>query len=519
MDRQQIVDKLLLPADLALGAALELLRERDAFDRASDATYRTLKVLLGKQFQIRNELEVTGAENVPMEGGVLLAPNHQSWLDAQVLGVGCPRRVHYVAKSEFRHWPVLRHLIDLSQSIFVQRGGDADALEAIAEALGGGRAVAIFPEGTIPGEEDIPRRAVDPRTGLLQGKTGAIRLAIRAGVPIVPVGISGTGRAFPPEIYPRLEILRLPASTPIRIRFGEPWDLSEYRDRELDHGRLRELTDELMARISALVDHRSNYAPITVPVALPPRRPNIAVLLLHGFTSCTDAVDGLLPHLEKEHIPFERPILRGHMTRYQDLKGVTARDWYVDAEQALLKLWTEGHRVVVVGLSMGGLVALELAMRHPEMIAGVVTVAAALKFKDPLSRLTPLLSLVARYWPMPETFNDPARAKHCGNYSKFPTDAFASLYRYGHWIAERLPEVHVPIRILQSKKDQVVDPAAANIIYEKVSSPIRQILWFEQSGHEMMQDLEAERVFEEIMRFVNLFRTLPAEQADTEGKP
>jgi carboxylesterase len=70
--------------------------------------------------------------------------------------------------------------------------------------------------------------------------------------------------------------------------------------------------------------------------------------------------------------------------------------------------------------------------------------------------------------------------------------------------------VHVPIRILQSKADQIVAPESANIIYEKVSSPHREIVWFEKSGHEMMQDLEAEAVFGEIMAFVRELRAAPA---------
>lgn len=506
MNRQEAANAILYPADKALELALHVIRKRNAFDRASNATYRLLGAALRKQFEFLNELEILGAENVPTSGGLVLASNHQSWMDVQVLGASCPRRVHFMAKAEFKEWPVLRHLIDLSQSVFVRRGGDDQALESIAEALGEGKVVAVYPEGTIPGEEDVPRVAVDPRTGLLKGKTGAIRLAIKAQVPIVPVGVSGTGRAFPPEIYPRLEILRMPANTPVRIRYGEPWDLSQYYGKELSHEKLRELTDELMMRISKLVDHRSNYAPIEVPIPSPPRYRDVGVLLLHGFTSSTDTVDGLIPYLEKEGIPYERPVLRGHGTRYQDLRGVQARDWYIDAQRALLALWPHVDRIVVVGLSMGGLVALELAMRQPEKIAGVVTVAAALKFKDPLTKLTPVLSKVARYWPSPESFNDPDLAKKCTNYKMFATDAFVSLHDYSRAIAKRLPEVHVPIRILQSKRDQIIAPESANIIYERVTSPLREIVWFEKSGHEMMQDMEADAVFSEIMGFVNQFR-------------
>jgi carboxylesterase len=513
MTREEIANSILWPFDHALDQSLSLLEMLGLTQGASEVTYAGVSQALRLLFRHQNELEIEGAEHVPAEGGVLLASNHQSWMDVQVLVAACPRRVHFIAKSEFERWPVLRHLIRLSESVFVRRGGDEAGLEVIAQALQQGWAVAIYPEGTIPGEEDIPRRAVDPRTGLLPGHTGVARLALRVGVPIVPVGVSGTGRAFPPEIYPRLELLRLPAATPVRIRFGEPITLDEFRDAPEDRKTFREATNKVMQAISALVDHRANYAPIEVPLRSPPKSDKIGVLLLHGFTSDLATVSGLCPYLERSGIRYEMPVLRGHGTRYQDLKGVTARDWYVDAEQALIELWNWVDRVVVVGLSMGGLVALELGMRHPDKIAGVVTVAACLKFADPLAHLSPLLAKVVKYWPSPESFNDPSRRALCRNYPRFATDAFAALYQYSRQIASRLPELHVPIRILQSKKDQIVAPEAANIIYERVSSPHRGIVWYQESGHEMMQDLEAERVFRDIMEFIHLFEARPEPEA------
>ena len=509
MNREKVVNTLLMPIDQLFGMSLDGIERAGLLDAARDKAYAGLTKVLSTQFKLMNELVVEGAENVPAEGGVLLASNHQSWLDAQVLGASSPRRVHYIAKSEFETWPVLRHLIKLSDSVFVRRGGDNEALASIVEALEQGWAIAIYPEGTIPGEEDIPRRAVVPSTGLLPGHTGVARLALSANVPIIPVGVSGTGRAFPPEIYPRLEVLRMPGSTPIRIRFGEPIYMDEYQSRTQDKDLFREVTDRVMTDISSLVDHRSNYAPIEVPIPEPHRREKIGVLLLHGFTSHLNTVNGLVPYLEKAGIPYEMPVLRGHGTRYQDMTGVTDRDWYVDAERAMIKLWNQVDRIVVVGLSMGGLVGLELAMRHPDKLAGLVTVAAALKFADPLSGLTPVLARFVKYWPSPESFNDLSLKGNCKNYPKFSTKAFAHLYAYAQQVADRLLEVHVPIRILQSKKDQVVAPEAANIIYEKVSSPLREIIWYDKSGHEMMQDCEAERVFGDIMEFVHRFELNP----------
>ena len=506
MEREQVVNAFLWPVDNFLGLTLWGLERAGVMGTASSVVYNGLSTLMNSQFKLVNDLEILGAENVPLEGGVILASNHQSWLDVQVLGASAPRRVHFIAKSEFETWPVLRHLVKISESVFVRRGGDNEALESIVEALRNGWAVAIYPEGTIPGEEDVPRRAVNPATGLLPGHTGVARLALRANVPIVPVGVSGTGRAFPPEIYPRLELLRMPANTPIRIRYGEPISMEPYQERAQNRDLFREITDKVMHSISDLVDHRANFAPIEVPIPPSQTYDRVGVLLLHGFTSDLATVEGLVPYLEQAGIEYEMPVLRGHGTRYQDLRGVTARDWYVDAEWALINLWNRVDRVVVVGLSMGGLVTLELAMRHPDKIAGVVTVAAALKFADPMAKLTGLISRLVRYWPSPNAFNDMSLKSSSRNYVKFPTDAFGSLFDYSKQVAERLGEVHVPIRILQSKADQIVAAESANIIYEKVSSPHREIVWYEQSGHEMMQDMEARAVFSDIMEFVRRFR-------------
>jgi len=505
MDRQELVLSVLSPVDAALGALMTGVERMGVLPWASDLMYESMRQGLRTNFERQNDLAVEGLDNVPRQGGVILACNHQSWLDVQLLVAASPRRVHFMAKSEFQEWPVLRHVIPLSQSIFIRRGGDDSTLEAFMEALRGGWAVGVFPEGTIPGEETIPRHAIDPETGLLPGHTGVARLAFGANVPIIPVGLSGTGRAFPPEIYPRLEILRLPATTPLLARFGEPIYPGDFRGGDDDRATFRALTDEVMRRISSLVDHRANYVPIDVPVPEPPRRERIGVLVLHGFTSHTNTVSGLVPYLEEAGIRHEVPILRGHGSRYQDLRGVRAREWYVDAERALISLWNFVDRIVVVGHGMGGLVALELGMRHPDKIAGVVTAAACLKLADPVARLAPAFFRLVRYRPSPDPYNDPDLRHQNQNYELLPTDTLASLIDYSKLVAERLRELHVPIRILQSKKDQIVTPDSANIIFEKVSSVHREIVWYEESGHEMMLDLEADKVFVDIMEFVHRF--------------
>jgi len=151
-------------------------------------------------------------------------------------------------------------------------------------------------------------------------------------------------------------------------------------------------------------------------------------------------------------------------------------------------------------------VALNLGMRHPDKIAGVVTLAAALRFQDPLAPVAPALSRFVKSWPSPEAFRD-ASLKHTSqNYPKFMTEAFGELLRYARETEARLPQLTVPLCVLHSKADQVIKPLAANLIYRDASSEHREIHWFSRSGHEMGQDCEREAVFDTVMGFVEKLR-------------
>ncbi len=505
-EKHEKIAKILLPFDVGVDASVRLLKKVNAYETLKNTLYEGGKSLTSFNLRKFNRLKVFGLENLPKKGGFLLAANHQSWLDPQVLTVSIPRKIHFLIKSELTQWPLVRHFVQFSHTIIIRRHGDEAALDQAAELLRKGEVVCIFPEGTIPGEEEVPRWAINKKTGLLEGKTGMVRLALKAGVPIVPLGISGTGRSFPPEAYPRMDINPFPRPHPVKVCIGKAFALHHHMRKNLSREQLRDETKKIMKAISALVDHTQNYIPMDIPMEELPRYNKIGVLLLHGFTSGKNAVSGLVPHLEKLKIPYSMPVLRGHQSRFQDLQGVTYKDWVADAEKALLELSKSVDKVVVVGLSMGGLVTLKLAMEHADKIAGIVTVAAALKFADPLAGFSKVLSKVVPYWPGPKTFNDKKLAKNCTNYKWFPTKAFVSLYDFAKVIEDNLYKVKVPILIIHSKEDHVISAAAANTIYERISSPHREIKWFYKSGHEMMQDMESEEVFQAIDEFVLKFR-------------
>ncbi len=232
-------------------------------------------------------------------------------------------------------------------------------------------------------------------------------------------------------------------------------------------------------------------------------RAPLGVLILHGFTSSLATVGQLAPRVERLGMPYRMPVLRGHGTRPEDLVGVHWRDWVVDADAALASLLEESERAAIVGLSMGGLVALVLGVDRADRVAGIVAVAPALRLASPL---TPLAGLVARVRPWTNVpnaaFEDRELAKLSSNYTRAPTAAVVELVQLGRVAQERTAELRVPLLMLAARRDRVTSVAHTERVFTSAVSANKQLVWFERTGHEMLQDLERERVMDEIETFL-----------------
>ena len=200
--------------------------------------YPAAKAVLTPLFRAAWHIDVEGAENVPASGGAILCPNHTSVLDSFFVPVVLPRRVTYVGKAEYMDDWKTRRLFPAMGMIPIDRtGGDAAerALSTAQKVLDRGELFGIYPEGT---------RSGDGR--LYRGKTGPARLALRSGVPIIPIGLTGTRDVMPPDArFPKLR-------RTVTVRFGKPIDVSRYQDRANDHMLLRQIMDEVMYEIAQL---------------------------------------------------------------------------------------------------------------------------------------------------------------------------------------------------------------------------------------------------------------------------
>ncbi|KRF18949.1 acyl-phosphate glycerol 3-phosphate acyltransferase [Nocardioides sp. Soil797] len=185
---------------------------------------------------------VTGLDNIPAEGGVLIASNHLSFADSLVIPIVAPRKVAFLAKSDYFTGTGVKGA--LSKAWFEGLGmlpvdrDDAQAalssLDTALEVLGKGEAFGIYPEGT---------RSRDGR--LYRGRTGVAHLALTAGVPVVPVGLTGTADLQPVGS-------RIPRLAKVSVAFGEPLDFSGRFDGVAPGKARRVATDEIMSAIAAL---------------------------------------------------------------------------------------------------------------------------------------------------------------------------------------------------------------------------------------------------------------------------
>ncbi len=146
-----------------------------------------------------------GVRNVPLQGGVLLVCNHQSFLDPVLATLALPRECHYMARDSLFHKPRFKRLIESLNAFPVKRGtADISAIKETLKRLKAGGLVTVFPEGTRTSDGSIQEM-----------QPGVVLVARKAGVPIVPTMIDGAFQAWP-------RTAKLPRPGRIIVAYGEP---------------------------------------------------------------------------------------------------------------------------------------------------------------------------------------------------------------------------------------------------------------------------------------------------------
>jgi 1-acyl-sn-glycerol-3-phosphate acyltransferase len=200
----------------------------------------------------------SGMDRIPGDGGLIVVANHHSEFDPLVIAhfvYNSGRWPQFLAKSSLFKIFGLGYFLRATHQIPVYRG-TADAVRSLGdavEAIKGGAAVLIYPEGTTPKDGDLwPER----------GKTGAARLFLQTGAPVVPVVAWGAQQLFDP----RTRKFRIRPGTPVTVVAGPPMDLSKWADAAPTAANLYAITDEIMAELRRmLAEVRGEPAPELAP--------------------------------------------------------------------------------------------------------------------------------------------------------------------------------------------------------------------------------------------------------------
>lgn len=226
----------------------------------------------------------------------------------------------------------------------------------------------------------------------------------------------------------------------------------------------------------------------------------VGVLVSHGFTAGPASVVHLAKRLAEAGFDVECPLLAGHGTRWQDIAGVTAEDWLADLEAARARLAERCPMVFVAGLSMGGTLALRLALDHAS-IRGVMVINHALWFGNPLVPFAGLLKGLLPSTPaIASDLKDPAVTEPA--YDRTPTTGVAELYRLAREVRGRLPQLRTPLLIFKSRQDHVLPVRNATRTLAAAGSRDKALVWLEDSYHVATMDHDKELIAERCLAFV-----------------
>ncbi|MFE6486012.1 alpha/beta hydrolase [Streptomyces sp. NPDC057757] len=227
----------------------------------------------------------------------------------------------------------------------------------------------------------------------------------------------------------------------------------------------------------------------------------VGVLLCHGFTGSPQSLRPWADHLAERGLTVTLPLLPGHGTRWEDMQLTGWQDWYAEVDRELRALRERCSRVFVLGLSMGGALALRLAAKHGDEVSGVVVVNPANKVHGLAAYALPVIRHVVP--TVKGITSDIAKEGSVEvGYDKVPLHAAHSMRRFYQLLDGELPQVTQPLLLLRSPQDHVVPPADSARILSRVSSTDVTEVLLEQSYHVATLDHDADRIFAETHAFI-----------------
>lgn len=226
----------------------------------------------------------------------------------------------------------------------------------------------------------------------------------------------------------------------------------------------------------------------------------IGCLLVHGFTGSPSEMRLLGEDLAKKGYTVHGVRLKGHGTSPEEMLETDYKDWYKSVEQGWHRLRNTCEKVFVIGLSMGGILALYLASHYP--VHGVVSLSAPIYINNSKLPLLPIYRLFRTY-EVKTRKALPVDPIYSISYDRTPLRCVTSLLDLINLAKDRLSKISVPVLIMQSKAEHTVKPESAEYIYKNLTGTHeKKLFWLYECGHVITLDKERETVFEKIEEFL-----------------
>ncbi|MFQ6057720.1 MAG: alpha/beta hydrolase [Anaerolineae bacterium] len=225
-------------------------------------------------------------------------------------------------------------------------------------------------------------------------------------------------------------------------------------------------------------------------------------LLIHGFTGSPPEMRGLGEYLADKGLTVLGVRLAGHGTTPEEMARTGWRDWVASAEGGLRELQGRCQWVFVGGLSMGGVLTLYLAARHP--VAGAIVMAAPTYLRDWRTPFLPLAKYFVKwYYPSGESdLTDPTGQERMWSYDRMPVVCIDQLLQLIRLVRRELPRIKVPVLVMQGAHDRYVPLDCAQEIYDRIGSQDKELVWFHNSGHAITEDSERREVWRRAYEFI-----------------
>jgi len=250
------------------------------------------------------------------------------------------------------------------------------------------------------------------------------------------------------------------------------------------------------------------------PYLLKGRSRKLGVVLVHGFLAAPKELAELAGFLGKQGLWVAAVRLKGHGTTPDDLVLRTADDWRESVDSAYAALSMVCQRVVLVGFSFGGGLALDCAARN-RTVAGVVAVSPPVRLHKFSSRFASSLDIWNRvmsamhYEKGKHEFVEISPEHPDINYHRLPVAALAALKQCMDQLEVQLPDIATPALIIQSQGDPIVDPEGTKLLFERLGSPQKEYRLFDFTRHGILSGEGSGKVHSVIGEFIDRLRRLP----------